>query len=76
MKPTIATILLVLVATNLNAQIAVKADVVHVVSGPTITNGIILMKGKKITAVGTAATIKIPNGYKIVNARDRDARAH
>ncbi|MFT7619529.1 MAG: imidazolonepropionase-like amidohydrolase [Planctomycetota bacterium] len=60
---------LFLLAVTIQAQIAVKAEALHVVSGPMIRNGIVLMNKGKITAVGPAASIKIPVGYKVVSAK-------
>ena len=52
------------------AQIAVKGETIHTMSGEPITNGVILIGADgKIEAVGTAANVKIPANYKIVSAK-------
>lgn len=50
------------------AQTAIVGDTVHTLAGPPLKNGVILIRDGKIEAVGPAATIKIPDGYKILKA--------
>lgn len=50
--------------------VAVKAGHVHPVSGPTITNGIVLIRGERILAVGTADAVQVPEGAKVVEFAD------
>jgi imidazolonepropionase-like amidohydrolase len=52
-----------------SAQIAIKGEKVYTMSGQMITNGVVLTNGGKITAVGPAATVRIPNGYQIIEAK-------
>ena len=52
-----------------SAQIAVKGDTVWTMAGDSIANGVVLINGGKIEAVGAASQIKIPANYKIVSAR-------
>ncbi len=51
------------------AQLAVKGETIYTVSSGTITNGVILIKDGKITAIGTADKIKIPADYKIIEGK-------
>lgn len=51
------------------AQIAVKAETVYTVSGTPIRNGVVLIKNGKIENIGTAASMTIPAGYKIYEAK-------
>jgi imidazolonepropionase-like amidohydrolase len=53
---------------NVTAQIAVKGETVWTMEGAPITNGVVLIKDGKIEAVGTAAQVKIPDGYRIISA--------
>lgn len=56
-------------ATAASAQIAVRGESVWTMTGEPITNGVVLVKDGKIEAVGTAAQVRIPEGYRIVNAK-------
>lgn len=46
--------------------VAVKAGHVHPVSGPTIANGIVLIRGERILAVGSADAVQVPEGAKVL----------
>jgi imidazolonepropionase-like amidohydrolase len=50
------------------AQTAIVGETVHTLAGPPLKNGVILIRAGKIEAVGPAATVKIPDGYKILKA--------
>lgn len=52
-----------------SAQIAIKGETVYSMSGAPIKNGVVLTNNGKITAVGPAASVKIPSGYKIIEAK-------
>ncbi|MBA2380201.1 MAG: amidohydrolase family protein [Blastocatellia bacterium] len=52
-----------------NAQIAVVGETVWTMTGAPISNGIVLMNNGKITAVGPAASVSIPAGYRVINAK-------
>jgi imidazolonepropionase-like amidohydrolase len=54
---------------NVFAQIAVKGETVWTMAGEPIGNGVVLMNNGKIEAVGTAAQIKIPSNYRVINAK-------
>ena len=56
-------------ATASSAQIAVRGETVWTMTGEPIANGVVLVKDGKIEAVGTAAQVRIPEGYRIVNAK-------
>jgi imidazolonepropionase-like amidohydrolase len=49
--------------------IAITGGKVLTVSHGTIENGVVLLEGGKITAVGTAASVKVPKGATVVNAK-------
>ncbi len=57
-----------LLSLQANAQIAVKGNTVHTISGNTITNGVVLVKDGKIERVGSADRVRIPNGYTTYEA--------
>lgn len=50
-------------------QIAVKGETIYTMSGQPITNGVVLVNNGKITAVGTAASVQIPAGYRTLTAK-------
>jgi imidazolonepropionase-like amidohydrolase len=52
-----------------SAQIAVKGETVWTMAGEPISDGVVLINNGKIEAVGTAAQIKIPANYRVINAR-------
>ncbi len=54
---------------NIFAQIAVKAEKIYTMNGETIANGVILIDNSKITDVGTADEIDIPENYKLVEGK-------
>jgi imidazolonepropionase-like amidohydrolase len=59
-----------LFAVNIQAQIAVKGETIWMMTSSTpITNGVVLINNGKIEAVGTAAQIKIPANYRVINAK-------
>lgn len=52
-----------------NGQIAVKGETVWTMAGEPIKDGVVLVKDGKIEAVGTAAQVKIPAGYRTISAK-------
>ncbi len=65
----IFSLFLCLSALNVDAQIAVRGETVWTMAGEPIANGVVLINNGKIEAVGTAAQIKIPAGYRLLSAR-------
>lgn len=51
-----------------HAQIAVQADTIYTMEGPKIVNGVVLVNGSEIEAVGTASEVDIPSGYDVHEA--------
>lgn len=58
-----------ILAVSSQAQIAVKGETVHTMAGEPISNGVVLIKGGKIEAVGPASSVSIPTGYRVINAK-------
>lgn len=46
--------------------LAIRGAVVHTMAGPPLTDGVVLVAGGKITAVGPAADVPIPPGTRIL----------
>jgi imidazolonepropionase-like amidohydrolase len=51
------------------AQIGVKAETVHTMAGPAISNGVVLIRNGKIDRVGPASQIPIPTGTRTLQAK-------
>ncbi|HEX8772793.1 MAG TPA: amidohydrolase family protein [Pyrinomonadaceae bacterium] len=51
------------------AQVAVRGETVYTMAGPAIRDGIVLIRDGKIESVGAASSVRIPAGYKTINAR-------
>ena len=50
------------------AQIAVRGEMVYPVEGAPIENGVVLVSDGEIEAVGPAASVAIPDGYRVLDA--------
>ncbi|MAF64536.1 MAG: amidohydrolase [Planctomycetes bacterium] len=55
-------------ALSASAQVAVRAELVHTVSGAVITDGVVIVSGGRIAAVGPAASTPIPAGHEVLEA--------
>ena len=67
MKKILILILSFPLAFAIQAQIAIKAEMIYPVSGAPIRNGIVLVKNGKIESIGTNLTI--PASYKIYETK-------
>lgn len=61
--------LLISFAVAANAQIAVRGETVWTMNGDPIKDGVVLIKGGKIEAVGAASQISIPSNYRVLTAK-------
>ena len=50
------------------AQVAIHGQTVHTMAGEPIRDGIVVIRDGKIAAVGPAATTKVPEGFKVLEA--------
>lgn len=70
---TIRTLALVgalaLVPAARGAELAVRGETVHTLAGEAIPDGVVLIDAGRITAVGPAAAVAIPEGTRILTAR-------
>ncbi|HYE66875.1 MAG TPA: amidohydrolase family protein [Pyrinomonadaceae bacterium] len=55
--------------THMSAQVAVRAETVHTMAGPSIRDGVVLIRDGKIERVGPSSSVRIPSNYKTINAR-------
>jgi len=62
-------LVLIVTCSSVQAQVAVRADVVHTMAGPTITDGVVLIRNGRIERVGPAASVQVPRGYREIRAR-------
>ncbi|BBM82565.1 amidohydrolase family protein [Candidatus Uabimicrobium amorphum] len=67
MRKSICLIFALLI--SLNAQIAVKGEVIHTMAGEQITNGVILIRDGKIAAIGTTKEVIIPKECQVLSAK-------
>lgn len=56
-------------AVSAGAQVAVRGETVYTMAGPMIRDGVVLIRDGRIESVGAASVVRIPSGYKIINAR-------
>lgn len=63
-------LMLLLIEAAAFGQTAIKAEKIHTITQGTIENGVILVKDRKIQAVGTADAVAIPEGYTIHEAKE------
>ena len=49
-------------------DIAVRGDVVYTMDGAPITDGVVLIRNGKIEAVGTASSVRVPEGVRTLTA--------
>lgn len=52
-----------------SAQVAVRAETVYTVTGEPIKDGVVLVKNGKIERVGRSADVRIPDGYRVLQAK-------
>jgi imidazolonepropionase-like amidohydrolase len=61
--------LLALAPAVVSAQVAVRGETVYTMAGAALKNGVVLVKDGKIEAVGPAASVTIPAGYRTLVAK-------
>lgn len=59
---------LALVTSSAQAQLAVRGKVVHTMAGPPITDGVVVIQDGKISAIGVANQIAVPQGFRTIEA--------
>jgi hypothetical protein len=58
-----------LTSTRAAAQIAVRGEIVHTMAGDAISNGVVVVESGKISAVGPADRVRIPQGFPVLTAK-------
>jgi len=58
----------ILATTTATAQVAVQGKTVYTMSGAPIKDGVVVIKDGKIAAIGAAADIRIPEGFRLLDA--------
>ncbi len=51
------------------AQVAVRAGRAYTMAGPPIDDAVVVVRDGKIAEVGPASRVRIPNGYRVLEAR-------
>ncbi len=51
------------------AQVAVRSETIYTMAGLPIKNGMVVVKDGKITAIGSAADIQVPEGFRVLEAK-------
>ena len=49
-------------------DVAVRGRVVHTMAGAPIANGVVIVRGGKIVAVGPATSVSVPDGVRVLEA--------
>lgn len=49
-------------------DVAIRGQIVYPVAGPAVENGVVIVRGGKIAAVGSAGSVRIPAGMEVIEA--------
>ncbi len=55
-------------ATSAQAQVAVRGKTIHTMAGPSIENGVVLIRDGKITVIGKIGDVVIPDDFRVLEA--------
>ena len=61
-------LLLAVIPGAVSAQVAVRGGKVYTMTGPAVEDGIVIVRDGKIAAIGRAADIAVPEGFKVLEA--------
>lgn len=50
------------------AQLAIRAETVYTMAGPAVSDAVILIRDGRIEQVGAAAELRVPDGYRLLEA--------
>ena len=65
----VLTFTLMFVTPRADAQVAVQGETIYTASGDPIDDGMIVIRDGKITAIGKADEINVPDGYEVLKAK-------
>lgn len=67
----VSCLLFALLASSLpvSAQIAVRGETIHTMSGEPVRDGIIIIRDGRIAEVGPASSVRVPEGFRTLTAR-------
>ena len=69
MRRALSALLLVfLAATSASAQLAVRGKKIYTMAGPVVEDGVVIIREGKVAAIGRAADVAIPAGFKVLEA--------
>ena len=63
-----ALLLVFLSATSASAQLAVRGKKIYTMTGPVVEDGVVIIREGKVAAIGRAADLAIPAGFKVLEA--------
>jgi imidazolonepropionase-like amidohydrolase len=69
MRPLLLILCGIISAAGAWAQIAVRGETVYTMAGKPLKNAVVLIKGNTIERVLEGALVKLPEGYKVMNAK-------
>ncbi|MDL1893494.1 amidohydrolase, partial [Sphingobacteriales bacterium CHB3] len=69
MKRLSVVLLLSIMINVSHAQLAIRGETVYTMAGKPLRNAVILVKGGKIEQVLEGAMVKLPEGYKVMEAK-------
>ena len=58
-----------LITSQVEAQVAVHGETIYTASGDPIDDGMIVIRDGKITAIGKADEVNVPDGYEVLKAK-------
>ncbi len=69
MRRVLSALLLVFfAATSASAQLAVRGKKIYTMTGPVVEDGVVIIREGKVAAIGRAADLAIPEGFKVLEA--------
>ncbi len=69
MRRVLSALLLVFfAATSASAQLAVRGKKIYTMTGPVVEDGVVIIREGKVAAIGRAADLAIPAGFKVLEA--------
>ena len=70
LRTCLATLLTAIATLDIaHAQIAIKGDTIHTVTGSVIRDGVVVIRDGKIAAVGPAGSTPIPADFRVLQAK-------